>query len=120
MDAPKCKSCGKQHWERVCPSFKRPSGPGHNKVRAPVRTPEDSHSGQPHNEGAGTSSRGGLSVKASRATSAGADRPAREKPKVGRPRIEDRAKTLAALKPWMAAQMSRSSWYRRQAEKRKP
>jgi hypothetical protein len=41
-------------------------------------------------------------------------------PKVrkGRPRLEDRAKTLAATKPWDAAGMSRSSWYKRQAEKR--
>lgn len=36
------------------------------------------------------------------------------KPKAGRPRIEDRDKTLAAQKPWKAAGMSRSSWYRRQ------
>jgi hypothetical protein len=36
----------------------------------------------------------------------------------GRPRIEDRSKTLAATKPWLAAGMSRSTWYLRQAEKR--
>lgn len=35
------------------------------------------------------------------------------KPKVGRPRIEDRDKTLAALKPWCALGMSESTWRRR-------
>lgn len=40
--------------------------------------------------------------------------------KRGRPRIEDTHKTLKALKPWATAvpPMSRSSWYRRQAEKK--
>lgn len=38
-------------------------------------------------------------------------------PKRGRPRLEDRDKTLRATKPWLAAGMSRSSWYRRQREK---
>lgn len=36
----------------------------------------------------------------------------------GRPRIEDRDKTLAALKPWAALGMSERTWYRRQQEKR--
>ena len=36
--------------------------------------------------------------------------------KHGRPRLEDRAKTLAATKPWAAAGMSRRTWYRRRAE----
>lgn len=38
------------------------------------------------------------------------------KPKVGRPRIEDRGKTLTDLKPWAAAGISRASWYRRQVK----
>lgn len=38
--------------------------------------------------------------------------------KVGRPRIEDRDKTLKARKPWIALDMSRSTWFRRQAEKK--
>jgi hypothetical protein len=37
----------------------------------------------------------------------------------GRPRIEDRAKTIEARKPWLKLGMSRRTWYRRQAEKRK-
>jgi hypothetical protein len=39
--------------------------------------------------------------------------------KTGRPRIEDRAKTIEAKKPWLKLEMSRRTWYRRQAEKRK-
>jgi hypothetical protein len=38
--------------------------------------------------------------------------------KKGRPRIEDRAKTIEARKPWLKLEMSRRTWYRRQAEKR--
>ncbi len=37
----------------------------------------------------------------------------------GRPRIEDRAKTNEARKPWLKLEMSRRTWYRRQAEQRK-
>ena len=33
--------------------------------------------------------------------------------KRGRPRIEDRGKTLAATKPWEAEGMSRATWYSR-------
>ena len=39
--------------------------------------------------------------------------------KKGRPRIEDRAKTIEAKKPWLKLEMSRRTWYRRQAEQRK-
>jgi hypothetical protein len=39
--------------------------------------------------------------------------------KKGGPRIEDRAKTIEARKPWLKLGMSRRTWYRRQAEKRK-
>jgi hypothetical protein len=45
--------------------------------------------------------------------------PCETKPKVGRPRIEDKDKTLAALKPWAVLGMSESTWRRRQAEKAK-
>lgn len=38
--------------------------------------------------------------------------------RVGRPRIEDQAKTAEALKPWKAAGMSRATWYNRQKEKK--
>ena len=37
----------------------------------------------------------------------------------GRPRIEDRATTIEAKKPWLKLGMSRRTWYRRQAERRK-
>ena len=40
-------------------------------------------------------------------------------PKRGRPRIEDRGKTLAATRPWEALGMSERTWYRRQAERRR-
>ena len=40
-------------------------------------------------------------------------------PQKGRPRLEDRAKTIEARKPWLKLGMSRRTWYRRQAEKRK-
>jgi hypothetical protein len=39
-------------------------------------------------------------------------------PKKGRPRIEDRAKTIEARQPWLELGMSRRTRYRRQAEKR--
>jgi hypothetical protein len=38
--------------------------------------------------------------------------------KTGRPRIEDRANTIEARKPWLKLGMSRRTWYRRQAERR--
>jgi hypothetical protein len=39
--------------------------------------------------------------------------------KTGRPRIEERHLTNEAKRPWVAKGMSRRTWYRRQAEKRK-
>jgi hypothetical protein len=36
---------------------------------------------------------------------------------IGRPRIEDRQQTLAATRPWEVAGMSRSTWFRRQAQR---
>ena len=42
----------------------------------------------------------------------------RRTPKRGRPRIEERARTIEARKPWLKLEMSRRTWYRRQAEKR--
>jgi hypothetical protein len=38
--------------------------------------------------------------------------------KTGRPRIEDRAKTIEARTPWLRLEMSRRTWYRRRAELR--
>ena len=42
-----------------------------------------------------------------------------QRAKTGRPRIEHRARTNEARKPWLKLEMSRRTWYRRQAEKRK-
>jgi hypothetical protein len=38
--------------------------------------------------------------------------------KTGRPRIEDRARSIEARKPWLKLNMSRRTWYRHQAEQR--
>ena len=40
--------------------------------------------------------------------------------KMGRPRLEDAAKSLKATKPWAKLNMSRATWYRRQREQRRP
>jgi len=42
-----------------------------------------------------------------------------KRPKKGRPRIEHRGQTIESKKPWLKLCMSRRTWYRRQAEKRK-
>lgn len=39
-------------------------------------------------------------------------------PKRGRPLAKDRDKTLTATKPWVAEDMSESTWRRRRAEQR--
>jgi hypothetical protein len=39
--------------------------------------------------------------------------------KTGRPRIEEVGQTNEAKKPWLKLVMSRRTWYRRQADKRK-
>jgi hypothetical protein len=39
--------------------------------------------------------------------------------KWGRPRIENRDQTLAATKPWEAKGMSGTTWFRREAEKKR-
>lgn len=39
--------------------------------------------------------------------------------KVGRPRIEEKGRTIEAQKPWVAAGMSRRTWYARRAEQSK-
>lgn len=46
----------------------------------------------------------------------GSTPPTGAKRKAGRPRIEDRDKTLAATKPWKALGMERATWYKRKAE----
>jgi hypothetical protein len=38
--------------------------------------------------------------------------------KIGRPRLEDRHKTFEATMPWLAKNMSRSTWYSRRRERR--
>jgi hypothetical protein len=44
--------------------------------------------------------------------------PIQRPPKKGRPRIEERAQTNEARKPWVALGMSRRTWYSRQKEAR--
>jgi hypothetical protein len=39
--------------------------------------------------------------------------------KTGRPRIENRARTIEARKPWLKLEMSRRTWYRRPSRKEK-
>ena len=39
--------------------------------------------------------------------------------RTGRPRLEERGETNEATKPWLKLTMSRRTWYRRQAERRK-
>lgn len=36
----------------------------------------------------------------------------------GRPRLEDSGQSLEATKPWLKANMSRATWFRRQREAR--
>ena len=40
-------------------------------------------------------------------------------PKRGRPLAKDKDKTAEAVKPWVAAEVSRATWYRRKAEAKK-
>jgi hypothetical protein len=47
-----------------------------------------------------------------------ASSPREPKRKRGRPRVENRDKTLAATKPWEKAGMSRATWFARRAEAR--
>lgn len=53
---------------------------------------------------------------AKKAAKAKASAPA---PRRGRPRVEDRGKTLSDRKPWLAEGMSRATFYRRQKAARK-
>lgn len=41
-----------------------------------------------------------------------------QKAKRGRPKIEDKDKTLAATKPWIELGISRATWMRRQKDKK--
>lgn len=38
--------------------------------------------------------------------------------KVGRPRVEDKDKTLEATKPWLALDMSRATWFDRKRKRK--
>lgn len=96
MDAPKCKTCGERHYG-LC------LGKVLSKVRESVTKKARSS----------TAERPPLTPQV-----AGSSPAAPTKPKVGRPRIEDRDKTLAATKPWAVLGMSESTWRRRQAEQR--
>jgi hypothetical protein len=121
MDAPKCKICGERHYGPICATKSSRGGGGSRPAQKRDRAPSgnaglsgsDHHCGKPAvkgwHAGAGDAP---LPV----AGVAPGPREAKRKP--GRPRAEDRGKTLAADKPWIAAGVSRASWYRRKAEKR--
>ena len=63
------------------------------------------------------SSRGGVESRPRKGKAEAAVGPREAKPKVGRPLDSEKGKTLTATQPWVAAGMSRRTWYRRQAEK---
>lgn len=45
-------------------------------------------------------------------------RPFMEHQKLGRPRVEDKDKTLEATKPWLALDMSRATWFDRKRKRK--
>ena len=102
---PRCPKCGIVLFFGSAHNCRPPSSDAARTV--PVRKPKPVH--QPP------------SPKASAAASVPKSKGPKATPadsKVGRPRIEDRDKTLKARKPWIALDMSRSTWFRRQAEKK--
>ena len=113
--APKCKICGAAHWSREPHKFERGSD-----ERRPVRQGDIGARVRPSE---GREAVGALAPEAGHPT--GQDRQPREIPvgertppvvrRPGRPKLEDRGKTIAAQKPWLHCDppMSERSWYRR-------
>ena len=96
MEAPKCRSCGGRHWDRVCPTLTkelRGGGNAHQLAKA------DALGNKP------------VALKAAAGVA-----PGPRKHKQGRPRLGTEASTLSATKPWIAEGMSERTWYRRQKE----
>lgn len=107
MDAPKCRTCGEKHWPRAgCAATSsrgsRVSRPALPSVR---QASPDSQLVAPKAAGIGAREAGVA--------------PSPREAKRGRPLDVDKDKTLTAIKPWIAAGLSRATWYRRRAERAK-
>lgn len=120
MDAPKCRTCHERHYG-LCPGNSRrdtPKGSRGGGESRPAKTGNKPGS-VPGEDVSSSASRfvrpavlgADLQPRAGVATS-----PREAKRKAGRPRIEDRDKTLAATKPWKALGMERATWYKRKSE----
>lgn len=103
MEAPKCRSCGGRHWDRICPTLTKELRGGGESRPAPI-----------------TRALGRKAeTKAQRDKAVGPQAgvaPGPRKHKQGRPRLGTEASTLSATKPWIAEGMSERTWYRRQKE----
>lgn len=107
MEKPKCRLCHHKHWPKEPCVFE--SSPGEVRKNLPQRLGVLAvKSALAHSW---------LPVEGKMATPQVAPVPGEAKR--GRPRIENKEQTIMALKPWLALGMSRSTWYSRQAEKRK-
>jgi len=102
MDAPKCKICNERHYG-LCPGSKRPR-PTAVEAMASRVTPIKNPRADAKPVSAGYED--GRTVGLIPATGA--------KPKRGRPRIGEPPRS----RPWEALGMSRSTWWRRQREKK--
>lgn len=129
MDAPKCRTCGERHPAGPCPQHQTKRG---DRPEATVlngaaerKKPTSKRARSPQGVKEQTGARAFHALAAGEIPAQNApERPAEDgeraghktSPRRGRPRIEDRDKTLKATKPWVAAGMSERSWYRRRAE----
>ena len=132
MDAPKCRDCGERHWPRAGCAAKvgtagtvRPKGPDGDRSRV-GRQQQELPTPRLRRESGGvtptaqkTQATGGkrAEVQGSATVAKGVEGPL--SPKMGRPLDSERDKTLMATKPWIAAGLSRATWYRRRAERAK-
>lgn len=117
MDLPKCRTCGERHRLGLCPKYE---GARSSAVERRTLTPQvaGSNPAAPAKPKATDLSEASIleAVKALKGKKISLN------PTVviraGRPRIEDKGKTLKATAPWKALGMSRSTWYARLAEQR--
>lgn len=110
MDHPKCRDCGERHklGAQHCRMFKSSRGGVEGHARNSSKTSVRVYRRARDVSVAAQSEAAGIKPGPREAT----------KRKPGGVRIEDRASTIEATKPWAPAGMSRRTWYRRQAEKR--
>lgn len=124
MDAPKCRLCGERHYG-LCASAKNSRGGGGSRPAIDKKGSVLEALGQSTRDAKAHRDRNGERPPSrprgeSRIGTAGvAPGPREAKRKQGRPRVEDRAKTLVATKPWLLLGMSRSTWYLRQRNGKK-